>query len=106
MDYYVSIGGTETLSRSDGTFCSQSQLVVYVIRSYVFFYLDLLHKSTLVISKSIGLFEILRDIRTLTYQIYKIEEKINRITTFHKFMLFDCCSQGYIENIVKKRKNC
>ena len=41
-------------------------------------------QSTLVISKSKGLSEILRDIRTLTYQICRIEEKINRTTTFHK----------------------
>ena len=41
-------------------------------------------QSTLVISKSNGLSEILRDIRTLTYQIYGTEEKINRTTKFHK----------------------
>ena len=40
------------------------------------------HRSTLVISKSKRLFEILRDIRTSTYQICKIEEK-NRTTIFH-----------------------
>ena len=41
-------------------------------------------QSILVISKSKGLSEILRDIRTSTYQICKFEEKINRITIFHK----------------------
>ena len=39
---------------------------------------------TLVISKSKGPSETLRDIRTLTYQIYKIEENTNRTTKFHK----------------------
>ena len=40
---------------------------------------------TLVISKTKGLFEILRDMRILTYQICKIEgKKINQPTTVHK----------------------
>ena len=43
-------------------------------------------QSTLVISKSKGLSEILRDIRTSTYQICRIEEKINRTTTFNKYI--------------------
>ena len=42
-------------------------------------------QSTLVISNSKGLFEILRDIRTSTYQICRIEEKIIRTTTFNKY---------------------
>ena len=33
-----------------------------------------------------GLSEILRDIRTSTYQICRIEEKIIRLTTFNKYM--------------------
>ena len=41
-------------------------------------------QSTLVISKSKGPSNILRDIRTSTYQICRIEEKINKTTTFHK----------------------
>ena len=41
-------------------------------------------QSTLVISNSKGLSEILRDIRTSTYQVCRIEEKIIRITTFNK----------------------
>ena len=40
--------------------------------------------STLVISKSKGLYEIFRNIHTSTYQICRIEEKINQTTTFHK----------------------
>ena len=42
--------------------------------------------STLVISNSKGPSEILRDIRTSTYQICKIEEKIIRTTTFNKYV--------------------
>ena len=41
-------------------------------------------QSTLVISKSKGPSEILRDIRTSIYQIYSIEEKTIRTTKFHK----------------------
>ena len=40
-------------------------------------------QSTLVISNSKGLSETLRDIRTSTYQIFRIEEKIIRTTTFN-----------------------
>ena len=42
--------------------------------------------SRLVISNSKGLSEILRDIRTSTYQICRIEEKLIRLTTFNKYM--------------------
>ena len=41
-------------------------------------------QSTLVISNSKGLSEILRYIRTSTYQICRIEEKLIRLTTFNK----------------------
>ena len=41
-------------------------------------------QSTLVISKSKGPSETLRDIRTSTYQICSIEEKIIRTTKFYK----------------------
>ena len=47
-------------------------------------YVNILVQSTLVISKSKGLSEILRDIRTSTYQICRTEDKIFRTTTFHK----------------------
>ena len=43
-------------------------------------------QSTLVISNSKGLSEILRDISTSTYQICRIEEKIIRTTTFNKYI--------------------
>ena len=43
-------------------------------------------QSTLVISNSKGLSETLRDIRTTTYQIFRIEEKIIRTTTFNKLI--------------------
>ena len=41
-------------------------------------------QSTLVISNSKGLSEILRDILTSTYQICRIKEKMNRTATFNK----------------------
>ena len=43
-------------------------------------------QSTLVISNSKGLSEILRDIRTSTYQICRIEEKLIRLITLNKYM--------------------
>ena len=45
-------------------------------------------QSTIVISNSKKLSEILRDtcIRTSTYQICRIEEKLIRLTTFNKYM--------------------
>ena len=41
-------------------------------------------QSTLVISKSKGPSETLRDIRTSTYQMCSIEENTNGTTKFHK----------------------
>ena len=41
-------------------------------------------QSTLVISKSKGPSETLRDIRTSTYQMYRIEENTKRTTKFLK----------------------
>ena len=43
-------------------------------------------QSTLVISNSKGLSELLRDIRSSTYQVCRIEEKIIRLTTFNKLI--------------------
>ena len=43
-------------------------------------------QSTLAISNSTGLSEIVRDIRTSTYQICRNEEKLIRLTTFNKYM--------------------
>ena len=43
-------------------------------------------QSTLVISNSKGPSETLQDIRTSTYQIFRIEEKIIQTTTFNKFL--------------------
>ena len=43
-------------------------------------------QSTLAISNSEGLSEILRDIHTSTYQTCRIEEKIIRTTTFNKYI--------------------
>ena len=64
-------------------------------------------QSTLVISNSKGLSEILRDIRSSTYQVCRIEEKIIWLTTFNKLIgnwTFEV--KRYIENIVEKRRNC
>ena len=47
---------------------------------------DMEIQSTLVISNSKGLSEILRDIRASTYQICRIEETIIRTTTFNKYI--------------------
>ena len=41
-------------------------------------------QSTLVISKLKGASKILRDIRTSTYQTFRIEENTNRTTKFYK----------------------
>ena len=55
-------------------------------------------QATLVISNSKGLSEILRDIRTSTYQICKIEEKIIRTTTFNKYI---CNLRFEVRDILK-----
>ena len=41
-------------------------------------------QSTLVISKLKGPSETLRDIRSSTYQVFRIEANTNRTTKFHK----------------------
>ena len=43
-------------------------------------------QSTLVILNSKGLSEILRDIRTSTYQICRVQENIIRLTIFNKYI--------------------
>ena len=43
-------------------------------------------QSTIVISNSKGLIKILRDIRTSTYQICRIKEKIIQTTTFNEYI--------------------
>ena len=53
-----------------------------VLRQCGISWLSSLIQSTLVISNSKGLFEILRDIRTLTYQICRIEGKHNHINKY------------------------
>ena len=55
-------------------------------------------QSTLVISNSKGLSEILRDIRTSTYQICRIEEKIIRLTTFNNYV---CIWTREVRDILK-----
>ena len=58
-------------------------LTMYIIKSQSS---SVYIQSTLVISNSKGLTEILRDIRTSTYQVCRIEEKIIRTTTFNKYI--------------------
>ena len=61
-----------------------------VTRSLLLFFPEYMHivlffiQSTLVISKSKGPSETLRDIRMSTYQICRIEENTHRTTKFHK----------------------
>ena len=64
-------------------------------------------QSTLVISNFEGLSEILRDIRTSTYQICRIEEKIILTTTFNKYICnWTLEVRDIMQNIVEKRRNC
>ena len=60
-------------------------------------------QSTLVISNSKGLSELLRDIRTSTYQICRIEEKIIRTTTFNKYICNWTFEVGDMLKILWKR---
>ena len=59
---------------------SSFKLLQYLYMQFGFIYIQ----STLVISKSKGPSERLRDIRTSTYQICRIEENTNQTTKFHK----------------------
>ena len=59
----------------------------YWISSLSFYTIKFSHiQSTLVISNSKGLSEILRDIRSSTYQVCRIEEKIIWLITFNKLI--------------------
>ena len=60
-------------------------------------------QSTLVISNSKGPSETLRDIRTSTYQIFRIEDKIIRPTTCNKFICNWTLDVRDISNILWKR---
>ena len=61
-------------------------------------------QSTLVISNSKGLCEILRDIRTSTYHICRIEETVNRPTIFNKCICNLAPEVRYILKILRKRE--
>ena len=66
-----------------------SPLCVFITLKHLSFKALVIYKeiqSTLVISNSKGLSEILRDIRTSTYQICRIEEKMILTTTFNKYI--------------------
>ena len=60
-------------------------------------------QSTLIISNSKGLSEILRDIRTSTYQICRIEKKIIRTPTFNKYICYWTLEVRDILKILWKR---
>ena len=61
-------------------------------------------QTTVVISNSKGPSETLRDIRTSTYQIFRIEEKIIRTTTFN--WTLDVRDKSKILTLEKYRKYC
>ena len=63
-------------------------------------------QSILVISKSKGLSEILRDIHTSTYQTCRIEEKTKKTTTFHKLICNLTPKVRVTQKILRKRRNC
>ena len=64
-------------------------------------------QSTLVISNLKGPSETLRDIRSSTYQIFRIEENTNRQLNFtDEYIIRPLYLEIYIENIVEKGKNC
>ena len=62
-------------------------------------------QSTLVITKLKGSSETLRDIRTSTYQIFRIVENTSR-TTEKNYVIRLLYLEIYIENIVGKGRNC
>ena len=54
-----------------------------------------------------GLSEIVRDIRTSTYQICRMWGKLIRLTTFNKYMCnWTLEVRDILKNIVEKRRNC
>ena len=62
---------------------------------------------TLVISKSKGPSETLRHIRTLTYQICRIEENTNETTKFHKLTCnLTPLVKKSVGSIVENGRNC
>ena len=64
-------------------------------------------QSTLVISSLKGPSETLRDIRSSTYQIFRIEENTNRQLNFtNKYVIRLLYLEIYIENIEEKGRNC
>ena len=77
--------------------------VIFILKIDYLFFAFLVQENkkiqlTLVISNSKGLSEILRDIRTSTYQICRIEEIIIRTTTFNKCI---CNCTLEVRDIVK-----
>ena len=67
-------------------FKSPILVVQWKTRSQLAENIEIQVQSTLVISTSKGLSEILRAIRTSTYQICRFEQKLIRLTSFNKYM--------------------
>ena len=65
-------------------FAKSYHFVWLSVRNHIVNHVVFKVQSTLVISKSKGPSETLRDIRTSTYQMCRIEENTNRTTKFHK----------------------
>ena len=61
-------------------------MLTFTVSAYKRLQIDFVIQSTLIISNTKALSEIFRDIRTSTYQICRIEEKIIQTTTFNKYM--------------------
>ena len=76
-----------------------SVLSLYGILLYTSPLITVVIQSTLVISKSKGLSETLRDIRISTYQMYRTEENTNRTT---KFLKWTCNLTPLVRNICWK----
>ena len=90
----------KTLLRASSSHCKclGKKLLVSTTKCFMERNYKNVNKSTLVVSKSKGLSEILRYIRISTYQIYRIEEKINPTTTFHKLI---CNLTPEVQDILK-----
>ena len=94
-DYFYAFNLMTTLTGKKGRICSFWEQAVSFKGSHCNKGKKL---STLVISNSKELSEILRDIRTSTYQICRIEEKIIRTTIFNKYI---CNWTLEVEDILK-----
>ena len=81
------------------TFASPENVPVCFKSDFLVTIVVFLIQSTLFISKLKGPSETLRDIRTSTYQIFRIEENTNHTTKFHKWI---CNKTPLVKNIYWK----